>query len=328
VTSTAESPFRAQVERVVAARDAVSSVVVGQDAIVEQLFIALLAGGHVLIEGAPGLGKTLLVRTMATVCGLEFSRIQFTPDLMPSDITGSVVLVHDDAGVTHPQFRRGPIFAQLVLTDEINRSTPKTQSALLEAMQEGTVTVAGVEHVLPIPFVVLATQNPIEMEGTYQLPEAQTDRFFFKVQIPYPDHAVLGAILDLTTGASVGVPEAILSPADLLDLQSIVREVALPTAVRDGIVRFLLESQPQRSESSDEVRRFVRFGVSPRGGQTLVLAAKARAFLEGRFNVGFQDVREVALPALRHRFRLNYDAEAEGLTTDMMLTELVERHVR
>ena len=329
MTATARTEsVQAQRTRLLRARDAVSDVVLGQSEVVDQLFIALISGGHVLVEGAPGLGKTLLVRTMAQVCGLDFARIQFTPDLMPSDITGSMVLVHDDEGVARSEFRDGPIFAQLVLTDELNRATPKTQSALLEAMQEATVTVSGVERRLPAPFFVLATQNPIEMEGTYQLPEAQTDRFFFRVDIPFPDPEVLGAIFDRTTGAVSDQPQSWLDAQGILDVQATVRQMALPAVVRDGVVRFVQASQPQLPAASPEVKRFVRFGISPRGGQALILAAKAHAFMVGRFNIAVEDIHAVALPALRHRFRLNYEASAEGLTVDSMLDDLLRRFVR
>jgi len=305
------------------ARAAVARVVVGQDAVIDQLFIGLLCGGHVLVEGAPGLGKTLLVRTIGDVCGLVFSRIQFTPDLMPADITGTIALLHDDHGRTTTQFQKGPIFAQMVLTDEINRATPKTQSALLEAMQERTVTVSGKAYELPEPFFVLATQNPIEMEGTYVLPEAQIDRFFFKVRIPFPSEDVLDRILALTTEGDELHVEKALEPSDILRLQAIVREVPVADHVRRALARFVRSTQPGLGSEDADVERYVRFGVSPRGAQALLLAAKAHALLDGRYAVAFDDLTAMAEPALRHRFQLNYEAEAKGLELEPLLTRLL-----
>jgi MoxR-like ATPase len=286
--------------------------------------VTLVAGGHALVEGAPGLGKTLLVRTLADVCGLAFSRIQFTPDLMPADITGGVTLIHDEGSPT-TRFVPGPIFGQLVLADEINRATPKTQSALLEAMQEHTVTIGGRAHVMPNPFHVLATQNPYEMEGTYQLPEAQIDRFFFKVVIPYPSEIVLDSILDQTTGAATApAPQAMTAP-DVLRLQRLVREVPVASHVRLAVARYVRSTLPEVATNDERVRRFVRFGVSPRGGQALLLAAKAHALLDGRFAVAIEDLRSAVLPALRHRLQLNFQGTADGVSADELLVDLFER---
>ena len=316
----------ADLERLQAARTALATVVVGQQSTVEQLLVTLVTGGHALVEGAPGLGKTLLVRTLAEVCGLTFSRIQFTPDLMPADVTGSTALVYDDAGRASTRFVAGPIFGQLVLADEINRATPKTQSSLLEAMQERTVTVGGTMHRMPRPFHVLATQNPFEMEGTYTLPEAQIDRFFYKVVVDYPSEDVLDDILDQTTGAEQAPPDAALGPDDLLRLQRLVREVPVASHVRRTVARFVRATLPELSENDQRVRRYVRFGVSPRGGQALLLAAKAHALLDGRLAVAFDDLRAAVLPALRHRVQLNFEGHADGVSGDGLLLELFERH--
>lgn len=308
---------------------AVRSIVLGQEDVIDQVIIALLAGGHVLIESPPGLGKTLLVRTIGTVFGLKFHRIQFTPDLMPADITGTQVLVGSDRGEgLRMTFQPGPVFAEMVLADEINRATPKTQSALLEAMQEGTTTVMGVEYELPKPFFVLATQNPIEMEGTYVLPEAQVDRFFFKVALSYPSEPMLESILDATTGVEVPLPETVLSPADVVSLQKWTREVPIASELRRMAARIVLLTQPDSMGSPESVRRFVRYGVSPRGGQALVLAAKARALMAGRFNVAIDDIRSVSVPALRHRMQVNYEGAADGVDVDELVSEVVEAAIK
>jgi MoxR-like ATPase len=310
------------------ARQELGQVFIGHDDVVDQLLVCLITSGHALIEGAPGLGKTLLVRTLADVAGLKFSRIQFTPDLMPADITGTMVLVYDEDGRASTRFQAGPLFGQLVLADEINRATPKTQSALLEAMQERTVTVAGTAHAMLSPFFVFATQNPFEMEGTYALPEAQVDRFFYKVAIEYPNEDVLDAILDETTGSGLEKARQVLAPADVERLQGRVREVPIASHVRRAIARFVRSTLPDLQGNDPRVRRYVRFGVSPRGGQALVLAAKAHALLAGRFNVSLADVRRAVLPALRHRFQLNFEGLADGVNADALLLELYDAQAR
>jgi MoxR-like ATPase len=316
-----------QIDLLQRARAAVAEVVYGQESAVDQLLISLMAGGHVLLEGAPGLGKTLLVRTVGTVCGLTSSRIQFTPDLMPADITGTMVLLQDGTGRTRSRFQHGPIFAQMVLADEVNRSTPKTQSALLEAMQEGTVTAAGRVHELPKPFFVMATQNPIEMEGTYTLPEAQLDRFLFKVDMPYPPAEVLDTILDRTTGTRLNVAPQVLDPEGILNLQRLTRSVPMATHVRAAVVRLVLATQPGDARTAEAVRRYVRFGVTPRGAQSLIIAAKAHALMDGRYNVAVKDLHAVLKPALRHRFRLNFEGIADGADAERMLEEVFQRVV-
>lgn len=319
--------LEAELHKLQQARDGIAQVVVGQETVVDQLLMALMCGGHVLLEAAPGMGKTLLVRTTAAVFGMQFSRVQFTPDLMPADITGTVVLLHDELGKAQLEFQPGPIFAQMVLADEINRSTPKTQSALLEAMQEHTVTVAGKVHSLPEPFFVLATQNPIEQEGTYMLPEAQVDRFLFKVQLPYPTAEMLTEILERTTGSTEARAEQVLNPQQVIHLQQLTRAVPMASHVRDAVVKFVLATQPQDSRNSRDVQRYVRFGVSPRGAQALILAAKAHALLQGRYNVAFSDLEAVLLPSLRHRFNLNFEGQAEGIQVDPLLQKLFKETV-
>ncbi len=310
------------------ARDEIAKVVVGQRTAVEQLLIALICGGHVLLEGAPGVGKTLLVRTLGTAAGLSFARIQFTPDLMPADITGTMVLVPQEQGHSQIKFQAGPIFTQVVLADEINRATPKTQSALLEAMQEHTVTAAGRSMAVPEPFFVLATQNPIEMEGTYQLPEAQIDRFLFKTLIAYPSESELNTILELTTGADLATPQQVLTAAEILELQRLVRQVPIAGHVRQAVARLALVTQPALPVATAEVKRYLRFGLSPRGAHALVLAAKGLALLSGRYNVAFEDLREMLAPALRHRFQLNFEGEAEGVNAQTMLANLFDTEVK
>jgi len=301
------------------ARAALASRIIGQESGIEEVLVGILAEGHVLLEGPPGVGKTLLVKSVAEVLGLEFSRIQFTPDLMPADITGSTVLGYDEAGKPLIRFEPGPIFAQLVLADEVNRATPKTQSALLEAMQEHTVTVASQTHVLPDPFVVLATQNPIEMEGTYKLPEAQIDRFLLKVTVPFPAKGVLDQIL-ASHGPRLRPLERSLDTDSVRKLQGLVRTVAAASSVRSAIVELVYATQGDARDAG--IAAYVHHGISPRGAQSLLAAAKARALLQGRLHVGMEDVARMMGPALRHRLMVNYEGQARGLTPDGVVEQL------
>tara|TARA_Y100000589_G_scaffold164183_1_gene156036 strand:- start:2004 stop:3005 length:1002 start_codon:yes stop_codon:yes gene_type:complete len=304
-------------------REQIQRAIVGHDAIIDGVLTCLFAGGHALLEGVPGLGKTLLIRSLSEALRLDFSRIQFTPDLMPADVTGTTIVVENEDGREF-SFRKGPIFAQIVLADEINRATPKTQSSLLEAMQERSVTVGGETYRLDRPFFVMATQNPIEQEGTYPLPEAQLDRFFFKLQVGYSTREELAEILNRTTaGASVEL-EPVLDAAAILEHQSLVREVDIPAAVQDYAVRIVMATHPGGELATPQVNSYLRFGASPRAAQTLVLAAKVRALLAGRESVVAEDVRESVLPAMRHRCLLNFEGEAEGLTTDDVLRNLID----
>jgi MoxR-like ATPase len=300
-------------------------VIVGQEQLMEEVFIALVCGGHCLLEGVPGLGKTLLVRSLGDILNLTFSRIQFTPDLMPADITGTNVLVEDPSGRKFLDFQRGPVFAHIILADEINRATPKTQSALLEAMQEQSVTVGGKVHLLESPFMVLATQNPIEMEGTYPLPEAQVDRFFFKLLVRYPSREELGKIADFTTAGAPPVLNKILGAEGVLKIRAAVREVPLAEPVKDYAVGLIMATHPQGDGGVSLARRFVLYGASPRGLQSLILAAKARALLTGRPNVSFEDIRAMAVPSLRHRIILNLAGDAEGMTAEKVLAEALDQ---
>ncbi|HXC97930.1 MAG TPA: MoxR family ATPase [Verrucomicrobiae bacterium] len=307
-----------------ALRAEIGKVIVGHDAIVEGTLIAVLAGGHVLLEGVPGLGKTLLVRTLSEVLDLSFNRIQFTPDLMPADILGTNIVMEAAGGRREFQFQRGPIFAHLILADEINRATPKTQSAMLEAMQEKSVTAGGEIRKLVEPFFVLATQNPIDQEGTYPLPEAQLDRFFFKLIVGYPSAGELTEVLTRTTeGLSVQINK-VMAREQLLALQKLVRQVPVASHVKDYAVRLVLASHPKSDTAAPIANQYLRFGSSPRGGQCLLLAGKVRALTEGRFNVSFDDIEAVATAAMRHRLILNFEAEAEGITTDQIIAQILQ----
>jgi MoxR-like ATPase len=310
--------FRSDVDRLLGE---IGRRLVGQHDVAGAVVAALLAGGHVLLEGVPGLGKTLLVRTTAAAMDLTFSRVQFTPDLMPADVIGTNLIV-DDAGGRRFEFQKGPIFAHVVLADEINRATPKTQSALLEAMQEQSVTVGKQTYALPPPFFVLATQNPIEMEGTYPLPEAQLDRFLFKLRVESPTGAELHQILDRTTGVEGEATEVVLGRDRLLEMRALVRRVPVARPIQDFVVRLVEATHPARTPLG-EVKRFVRYGSSPRGAQAVILGAKIEALRAGRFAPSFADVRRVAIPALRHRVLLNFDGEAEGITSDVLVERLL-----
>lgn len=301
---------------------ALGEVIVGQKEVVSQVITALLAGGHVLLEGVPGLGKTALVRAVAGVTGLSFRRIQFTPDLMPADVTGTEVYGGKDA-VESFKFVPGPVFANIVLADEINRATPKTQSALLEAMQERTVTAGGQTRPLPVPFFVLATQNPLEMEGTYPLPEAQLDRFLFKINVAYPSAEELKAIGELTTGAVQPEIRAVIKEGELLQWQALVRKIVIVDDVTEYAVRLVMATSPESQQAPEMVRRYVRYGSGPRGLQSLLLGARAQALRAGRPAAGYDDVRSVARPALRHRLLLNFEAAAAGVTAGDVVEEIL-----
>ena len=312
-------------ERYAAVREQIGRVIVGHEEIVQGVLTAILVGGHCLLEGAPGLGKTMLVRTLADALDLDFNRIQFTPDLMPADILGTNMIVEDPDGKRGFEFQKGPIFTQICLADEINRATPKTQSAMLETMQEGTVTVAGERYELQKPFFVLATQNPIEQEGTYPLPEAQLDRFLFKLVVGYSGRAELSTIVDRTTRGFQDQAEKVMDGDEIVQWQKLVREVMIAPHVQDYLVRLTLATHPEGPFAADVTNQYLRWGSSPRGAQTLALASKVRALLDGRFNVSFEDLRRVYLPTMRHRVILNFEAQAEGMSTDDVLLELLEK---
>jgi MoxR-like ATPase len=300
-------------------------VIVGHTDIVHGVLTCLFVGGHCLLEGVPGLGKTLLVRTLAHTLDLDFSRIQFTPDLMPADILGTNMIVEDQSGRREFQFQKGPLFTQICLADEINRATPKTQSALLEAMQERSISIAGQVYKLKEPFLVMATQNPIEQEGTYPLPEAQLDRFFFKLVVGYSSREELNTIVERTTKGVVVQPDKVMDGNEIVQWQQLVREVILAPHVQDYIARLTLATHPDGPFAVPITNQYIRWGSSPRGAQTLTLAAKVRALLNGRYNVSFEDIRRVFLPALRHRIILNFEAEAEGIDPDKVLLEVLQK---
>jgi len=319
-----ESQIQSFRDTYAALRAEIGKVIVGHEAIVENTLVALFGGGHVLLEGVPGLGKTLLVRTLSEVLDLSFNRIQFTPDLMPADILGTNLVMETPAGRREFQFQRGPIFAHLVLADEINRATPKTQSAMLEAMQEKQVTAGGELRKLAEPFFVMATQNPIDQEGTYPLPEAQLDRFFFKILVGYPSAGDLTEVINRTTAGTRAEVAKVLNRDTLIELMKLVREVPAASHVKDYAVRLVMATHPKTETAAAIATQYLRFGSSPRGAQTLILAGKVRALAQGRFNVSFEDLQSAALPALRHRLILNFEAEAEGVTTDHIVEQVLK----
>lgn len=306
-----------------ALREAIAQVIVGHEEVVDGAVTALYVGGHCLLEGVPGLGKTLLVRSLSAALDLSFSRIQFTPDLMPADIIGTNVIVEDEAGDRTFRFERGPLFANVVLADEVNRATPKTQSALLEAMQERTATVGRTTHPLPEPFLVIATQNPIEMEGTYPLPEAQLDRFLFKLLVRSPNRGELNDILHRTTEGQELTVECVAKADDVLRARELIHQVVVAPPVRDYAARLVLATHPEVETAVDPARRFLRYGASPRAAQAMVLAGKARALALGRYNLSFEDIQHHAAPALRHRLILNFEGEAEGVTPDAVIEQVL-----
>src|SRR5215510_3916470 len=305
-------------------REEIGKVMVGADPIVEGTLTAIFAGGHVLLEGVPGLGKTLLVRTLSEVLDLSFNRIQFTPDLMPADILGTNIVMEAPGGRREFQFQRGPIFAHIILADEINRATPKTQSAMLEAMQEKSVTAGGEIRKLAEPFFVLATQNPIDQEGTYPLPEAQLDRFFFKILVGYPSAAELTEVLNRTTEGEKTPIRKVLDGAALLELQHLIRQVPVASHVKNYAVRLTLATHPKTDSAAAVCNQYLRFGSSPRGAQCLIMAGKVRALTQSRFNVSFEDIEFAAPAALRHRLILNFEGEAEGITTDQIIAQILK----
>ena len=306
-------------------RAEIAKMIVGLEDVVQGVLACLLADGHALLEGVPGLGKTLLVRTLAQCLDLKFSRIQFTPDLMPADVVGTNIIVESPGGGKEFRFQAGPVFANIILADEVNRATPKTQSAMLEAMQEHSVTVAGTMRKLQEPFFVLATQNPIEMEGTYPLPEAQLDRFMFKLLVGYPSLEQLGVIMDRTTGGAIPQVSPVLDGARVLEMRQVVREVPIASHVREYALNIVLATHPGSPAATEMTNRFVRYGASPRAAQALILAGKVFALLDGRFNVSFDDIRKAAPAALRHRILLNFEGQAEGVSTDAITAEILEQ---
>jgi MoxR-like ATPase len=310
-------------ERFAALEAEIGKVIVGQPEIVRGVLTCLFVGGHVLLEGVPGLGKTLLIRTLSQALDLHFSRIQFTPDLMPSDIIGTNIISESPDGRRDFRFQSGPLFAQMVLADEINRATPKTQSAMLEAMQEKSVSVGGTVHKLTEPFFVLATQNPIEQEGTYPLPEAQLDRFLFKLLVPFTSREELNLIIDRTTRNEFPNPNKVMDSTEIVGWMQLVREVLVAAPVQDYAIRLLLASHPDSEFAAKDAARFLRAGASPRGAQALILAGKVRALLAGRYNVSFEDIRKVYFPAMRHRVLMNFEAQAENVSPDTVLASIL-----
>jgi MoxR-like ATPase len=321
-----EANLKVAVDRLNTVRREIAKIIVGQDGVVEGVLICLLAGGHVLLEGVPGLGKTTLLRTLARTLQLKYSRIQFTPDLMPADIVGSMIIDSEAGGPKTLRFQPGPIFANLVLADEINRATPKTQSALLEAMQERTVTSGTTTHELDRPFLVMGTQNPIEMEGTYPLPEAQLDRFLMKILVTYPTRAELNTIVERTIQREEVIPVAVLDRAAILEVRDVCREVMVAPHVQHYAIQLVMATQPEQAEAHEMARKYVRYGSSPRGAQALVECGRVLALMHGRYHLAVEDVTQVAAAVLRHRIILNFDAHADGETPETVLQAII-KHV-
>jgi MoxR-like ATPase len=323
-TVGSEEALKLAVDRLDSVRREIGKVIVGQDDVVEGVLICLLAGGHVLLEGVPGLGKTTLLRTLARTLQLKYSRIQFTPDLMPADIVGSMIIETGDRGAKTLRFQPGPIFAHLVLADEINRATPKTQSALLEAMQERTVTSGTTTHELDRPFLVMATQNPIEMEGTYPLPEAQLDRFLMKILVTYPNRAELNRIVERTIQREEVTPVPVMDRPAILEVRSVCREVLVAPHVQEYAIQLVMATQPDEREAHELAKRYIRYGSSPRGAQALVECGRVRALMRGRFHLSMEDVQQVAPAVLRHRIILNFDAHHDGHTPETILSAILQ----
>ncbi|MBQ7766265.1 MAG: MoxR family ATPase [Lachnospiraceae bacterium] len=318
-----ENELRMMIEKLNAAEAEIGNAIIGQKQVIRQVLLAMLSGGNVLLEGVPGLGKTQLVKAVASVCSMDFSRIQFTPDLMPADVTGTNLIVKED-GRNVFQFQKGPVFANLVLADEINRATPKTQSALLEAMQEHTVTVGNETYALAEPFMVLATQNPIENEGTYPLPEAQLDRFLFKIQVDFPTLDELKQIMDITVTNKQVSLRPVLTGEDIVAMRSAIRDIPMADAVAEYALKVVVATHPEVSGASDFVKRYVSCGASPRAAQAIYQTARAKAMMENRFNVSFDDIKSVAYPALRHRLVLSFEALADGVTADEIIKQILD----
>ena len=324
MSEQAEQKYKEFRETFLKIQQEISKRIVGQKEIIEGVLICLMTGGHALLEGVPGLGKTLLIRTLHEVLDLGFSRIQFTPDLMPADIIGTTIVAEDEDGRKFFEFQQGPIFANLILADEINRATPKTQSALLEAMQEKSVTVAGRHHKLDLPFFVMATQNPLEMEGTYPLPEAQLDRFFFKLKVEYPSLDELDLVMERTTKREMPAVDEVCDGHQINILEQSVRDILIAEDVRRYALRLVLGTHPESEDAPELTKKYVRYGSSPRGAQALILGGKVRAILDGRYNVAREDIQAVALPSLRHRLILSFEGEAEGINPDNIIHHLLE----
>lgn len=320
-----EKDIKAAWEAVTNMEEEIGKAIIGQKEVIRQVIIGLLSGGHILLEGAPGLGKTQLVKTLARVLDLSFSRVQFTPDLMPADVIGTNILVKGEDGHSSFEFHKGPVFSNLVLADEINRATAKTQSALLEAMQEGTVTAFKSTYELPKPFMVMATQNPIEMEGTYPLPEAQLDRFLFKVEVKFPSLSELRGIVDITTSNSDIHINKMADGGKIIEIRKVIREIPMAQPVLDYALRAVMYTHPDNEASPDRTKKYIRFGASPRAAQAIINSAKVRALLEGRYNVSFEDIKYVACPSLRHRVFMNYEGIAEGLSIDELIEEILKK---